>query len=60
MLMVVSHRVVAGNLSSGPLLAELSTRGGHASDLITDGCERTCGCWDLNSGPSEEHSSQCS
>jgi hypothetical protein len=22
--------------------------------LITDGCEPPCGCWDLNSGPSEE------
>jgi hypothetical protein len=26
------------------------------SDLITDGCEPPCGCWDLNSGPSEEQS----
>jgi hypothetical protein len=25
-------------------------------DLITDGCEPPCGCWDLNSGPSEEQS----
>jgi hypothetical protein len=24
--------------------------------LITDGCEPLCGCWDLNSGPSEEQS----
>jgi hypothetical protein len=24
------------------------------SDLITDGCEPPHGCWDLNSGPSEE------
>jgi hypothetical protein len=23
---------------------------------ITDGCEPPCGCWDLNSGPSEEQS----
>jgi hypothetical protein len=23
----------------------------RASDLITDGCEPPCGCWDLNSGP---------
>jgi hypothetical protein len=22
--------------------------------IITDGCEPSCGCWDLNSGPSEE------
>jgi hypothetical protein len=27
-----------------------------ASDLITEGCEPPCGCWDLNSGPSEEQS----
>jgi hypothetical protein len=26
----------------------------RASDLITDGCEPPCGCWDLNSGPSKE------
>ena len=25
-------------------------------DLITDGCEPLCGCWDLNSGPSVEQS----
>jgi hypothetical protein len=24
------------------------------SDLVTDGCEPPCGCWDLNSGPLEE------
>jgi hypothetical protein len=28
----------------------------RASDLITDDCEPPCGCWDLNSGPSEEQS----
>ena len=28
----------------------------RASDLIMDGCEPPCGCWDLNSGPSEEQS----
>jgi len=27
-----------------------------APDLITDGCEPPCGCWDLNSGPLEEQS----
>ena len=27
-----------------------------ASDLITDGCESPCGCWELNSGPLEEQS----
>ena len=26
------------------------------SDLITDGCESPCGCWDLNTGPPEEQS----
>ena len=25
-----------------------------AADLITDGCEPPCGCWELNSGPLEE------
>jgi hypothetical protein len=24
--------------------------------FVTDGCEPPCGCWDLNSGPSEEQS----
>jgi hypothetical protein len=28
----------------------------RASDLITDGCELPCGCWDLNLGPLEEQS----
>jgi hypothetical protein len=28
----------------------------YLSDLITDGCEPPCGCWDLNSGPLEEQS----
>jgi hypothetical protein len=27
----------------------------RASDPITDGCELPCGCWELNSGPLEEH-----
>jgi hypothetical protein len=26
----------------------------RASDYITDGCEPSCGCWELNSGPLEE------
>jgi hypothetical protein len=26
------------------------------SDFVTDGCEPPRGCWDLNSGPSEEQS----
>jgi hypothetical protein len=34
----------------------LQTHQKKASDLITDGCEPSCGCWDLNSGPSEEQS----
>ena len=28
----------------------------RASDFIADGHEPPCGCWDLNSGPSEEQS----
>jgi hypothetical protein len=28
----------------------------RASDLIADGCETPCGCWDLNSGPLEKQS----
>ena len=28
----------------------------RASDLIMDGCEPPCGCWDLNSEPLEEQS----
>ena len=34
----------------------LQTHQKSASDIITDGCEPPCGCWDLNSGPSEEES----
>ena len=30
--------------------------GQRAPDLITDGCEPPCGCWELNSGPLEEQS----
>jgi hypothetical protein len=26
------------------------------SDSITDGCEPSCSCWELNSGPLEEQS----
>ena len=26
----------------------------RAPDLITDGCEPLCGCWESNSGPLEE------
>jgi hypothetical protein len=32
------------------------SRRGRESDLITDGCEPPCGCWDLNFGPLEEQS----
>ena len=28
----------------------------RASDLITNGCESPCGCWELNSGLLEEQS----
>jgi hypothetical protein len=28
----------------------------RVSDLIMDGCEPPCGCWNLNSGRSEEQS----
>jgi hypothetical protein len=28
----------------------------RASDLITDGCELPCGCWELNPGPLEKQS----
>jgi hypothetical protein len=34
----------------------LQTHQKRASDSITDGCEPPCGCWDLNSGPSQEQS----
>jgi hypothetical protein len=34
----------------------LQTLQKRESDLVTDGCELPCGCWDLNSGPSEEQS----
>jgi hypothetical protein len=34
----------------------LQTLQKRESDLVMDGCEPPCGCWDLNSGPSEEQS----
>jgi hypothetical protein len=34
----------------------LQTLQKRASDLITDGREPPCGCWELNSGHSEEQS----
>jgi hypothetical protein len=34
----------------------LRTHQKRASDLIMGGCEPPCGCWNLNSGPSEEQS----
>ena len=34
----------------------LQTHQKRALDPIMDGCEPLCGCWDLNSGPSEEQS----
>ena len=33
------------------LLASMLTHQNWAPDLITDGCESSCGCWELNSGP---------
>jgi hypothetical protein len=32
----------------------LETLQKRAPNLVMDGCEPPCGCWDLNSGPSEE------
>ncbi|GAB1301764.1 Set1/Ash2 histone methyltransferase complex subunit ASH2 [Apodemus speciosus] len=37
-------------------LHDRETHQKRASDLIMDGCEPPYGCWDLNSGPSEEQS----
>ena len=34
----------------------LQTPQKRESDFITDGYEPLCGCWDLDSGPSEEQS----
>ena len=34
----------------------LQTHQKRASESITDGCEPSCGCWELNSGPLEEQS----
>jgi hypothetical protein len=34
----------------------LHTHQKRAPDLIADGCEPPCGCWELNSGPLEEQS----
>jgi hypothetical protein len=39
---------------SGLLCSCLQTPQKMASDLITDGCEPSCGCWDVNSRPLEE------
>jgi hypothetical protein len=36
------------------LLLSSGTPEESTSDLITDGCEPPCGCWELNSGPLEE------
>ena len=36
------------------LLACLPTCQKRAPDLITDGCEPPCVCWELNSAPLEE------
>ena len=37
-----------------PTLLPSDTHQKRASDPITDGCEPSCGCWELNSGPVEE------
>jgi hypothetical protein len=34
----------------------LQTHQKRESDLITNGCEPPCGCWELNSGPLQEQS----
>ena len=34
----------------------LQTYQERASDLVTEGWELACGCWELNSGPLEEQS----
>jgi hypothetical protein len=34
----------------------LQTLQKRVPDLVIGGCEPPCGCWDLNSGPSEEQS----
>ena len=39
-------------MSTPPLLSQTHQK--RALDLITDGCEPPCGCWQLNSGPLEE------
>ena len=65
--MVVSLLVVVGYF--GPLQAQrfiyyyklvhccsLQTHQKSVVDIITSGCEPPCGCWDLNSGPSEKQS----
>jgi hypothetical protein len=36
------------------LFFTLQTHQKRASDPITDDCEPSCGCWELNSGPLEE------
>jgi hypothetical protein len=38
------------------LFSCLKTHQKRASDLIRDGCEPPCGCWELNSGSLEEQS----
>ncbi|NP_001233663.1 uncharacterized protein LOC100689233 [Cricetulus griseus] len=38
------------------LLPCISAHQKRAPDLITDGCEPPCGCWELNSGPLEQQS----
>jgi hypothetical protein len=51
-LEIMSHSL----LSSSLVLVTLAWAYVYVSDLITDGCEPPCGCWDLNSGPLKEQS----
>jgi hypothetical protein len=56
------HSSAEASLQSPPfkiyLLLYISTLllSSDAPDLIMDGCKPPCGCWDLNSWPSEEQS----
>jgi hypothetical protein len=38
------------------LFSDTPEEGTRSHDLISGGCEPPCGCWDLNSGSSEEQS----
>jgi hypothetical protein len=38
------------------LFSDTPEEGTRSHDLLSGGCEPPCGCWDLNSGSSEEQS----